>query len=319
MNSSDTQRNEQNESSHGNAADINMSSLVPEWSRIVVSCLIGIAFILGIPGNLLVICLHVKLTTRALTDWMLFYLAVCDVTSLLICAPCFILFHHDLWHKFAAPSWVCKLNYTVMTATFLTSGVTILFLAVYRYKATSYGTLLRSVNQPKGHYLGIGIAACCSFFAAQHFFLVHNNSKGMCVYNDAYKTWRIITYSTGSALCIVMCSVTCMYYIRLFLFFRRWRKVRPITGNDALASDQSRLKSLQTTTVVISVSLVFFLLSMLPVIASVVITALKLRTTMVFFFSRLFFVNNCANPVLYFCLSASFRRAVANCMRNVRQ
>ncbi|KAH3847659.1 hypothetical protein DPMN_089989 [Dreissena polymorpha] len=45
-------------SSQENIADVNLASLVPVWTKIALTTFIGIAFVLGIPGNSFVIFLH---------------------------------------------------------------------------------------------------------------------------------------------------------------------------------------------------------------------------------------------------------------------
>ncbi|KAH3807633.1 hypothetical protein DPMN_135980 [Dreissena polymorpha] len=57
-------------SSHENIADVNLASLVPVWTKVALTAFIGIAFVLGIPGNSFVIFLHVKLQRKTFTDWM---------------------------------------------------------------------------------------------------------------------------------------------------------------------------------------------------------------------------------------------------------
>ncbi|KAH3826426.1 hypothetical protein DPMN_128331 [Dreissena polymorpha] len=74
-------------SSQENISSENLGSLVLVLIKIALAAFIGIAFVLGIPGNYFVILPHVILERKTRTGLMVFHLAACDVISLVACAP----------------------------------------------------------------------------------------------------------------------------------------------------------------------------------------------------------------------------------------
>lgn len=73
-----------------------------------ISMFLGIAVFIGIPGNTMVILVHTKI--REKSDWMIFYIAFCDLLSLFVLPLCIFLFN-GFWALYSFPNFLCKLLY----------------------------------------------------------------------------------------------------------------------------------------------------------------------------------------------------------------
>ena len=56
---------------------------VYDWTKHGLSIFVSISFLLGVPGNSLVVMVHTRIKDKSVTDWMIFYVAVCDILSLI--------------------------------------------------------------------------------------------------------------------------------------------------------------------------------------------------------------------------------------------
>ena len=281
---------------------------VPPWSRQVLSVFIGVAFVLGVPGNCLVVFVKRKLKQRAVTDYMVLNLAICDLTSLLICAPTFITQFNDIY---ILPKELCKLHFVTLTTVLIASNMFIAITALERYvKITRSHSVMLTSTQAMHTWAPVFVFS--SLVSSVLYFGTDSNEAGQCVYIPAGKSiYVVIVTSTAMVVTCISGCIMCFCYIYIAVYlFRRWQNGVNMGGNGIIA--KRRANTLKTTKVLALVTFIFFFSSSLPCIASFSILkhvpTSETSLVILFFVFRCYFINNCVNPMFYMTLDSRFRQ-----------
>ncbi|XP_052761026.1 QRFP-like peptide receptor [Mya arenaria] len=297
-------------------AELMLIDRVPVWCRHFLTTFLAVAFLLGIPGNCLIVKVHYNLKKRSVTDWMVFYLAVSDLCSLSICAPSFIMTNVGVWNMIM-PSWMCKIHFTTANMAFLSSNILIAFTALARVRKTLGKEDLISSKQ--ACYFGIGIIIGSLCFSSIAFILTGNNVNGHCYFIPEMKKLQMYVYIIYVVIALICSVITFVSYGKIVVSLRNWRRIGPGEGNVNNAFNRNYLRSVRSSKIMGVVSFVFVISAVIPGTSLSILMGMNLQINLyltnilIFFFSRIYFINNFANPLLYICMSSSFRRNMFSC------
>ncbi|XP_062399946.1 leukotriene B4 receptor 1-like [Sardina pilchardus] len=283
----------------------NMSSAVQvSVENQVASAVLGVCFILGVPGNLVVVhVLRHKLGGGSFTLWLMLNLAVSDLLTLLT-LPVWI---HTLQHGWSLGSVACKILAHLVYWSLYTSVLCVTLLSVQRYvqvlypqrwtkiKATVHRILLAIVWT-----LG-GLMSCHALVQREVVLL----KDGLLHCRPEYGSdgENIATHLLESLLLFVLpFSILASLYIALH------RRVK-----QTVRSGHKRMKKL-----VFRIIMVFFVLS-IPIHLNNLLTvgAVSSGSQNFLQFTRVTgniagavtFINSCVNPFLYAFSHRTLRRA----------
>lgn len=281
-----------------------------DWTKHSVSIFTGLSFLLGVPGNILVVLVHLRIHVKSVTDWMVFYIAICDIMSL-INAPLYIFQYENNW-TMGFPDFLCKYHFfnlhSVSMASYLFSACMAIerFYKVVASKDIFSMTLTRCIWIPiVGVSFGIGSLTI---------FVVSNNINGHCMFDIsepyiAYISTIEHVMLTSVAFGTTLIMITC--YVRIGVYLIMKMKEINESGTSGNFSKSYR-NTIQTTKMLAVVTCVFLFSANTPYITGLAMVievptedpALSLACVL----TMTFFVNNFFNPFLYMGMSASFRK-----------
>lgn len=268
----------------------------------------GLSFLLGVPGNSLVILVHRTIKDKTVTDWMIFYIAICDIMSLLN-VPLYTLQFQGIWKR-GAPDIFCKYHYLNLNSVSMASYIFCACTAFERYFKVVRSKELFSLKLAK--YVWIPVFLISFGLGAPVVWAVGNNANGNCMF-DTERPLPVSTieYSMMAMVAFSTSIVITICYIRtgVFLYMKR----KEITQFGASTSFmRSYRNTIQTTKMLTILTVVFLFSANVPYISGIYFTTNEPSEeplmSILMFPSLLFFINNFFNPFLYMAMSESFRR-----------
>lgn len=287
---------------------------VYEWSAHTTTIFLSVSFILGIPGNLLVVAVHRKIKEKSVTDWMIFYIAVCDILSLFN-APLYIVQFEKLW-PLGFPNFLCKYHYFNVNSVALASYVCCACTALERYFKVVHSKEAFSIKQAK--CMWIPIALLCFGLGTVSIFAVNNNQNGHCMYDMKARYLTTIEYAIMLFVAVLSSIIMTVCYIRTGVFLLS--KIRTTKRYEASTSfSKSHRNTIQTTKILAIVTIVFLFSANVPYITGVLFSSKEPETepemSIMLFLAITFFINNFINPFLYMAMSAIFRQRTRSLMQ----
>jgi hypothetical protein len=304
-----------------------LASLVPEWCRTVLLVYMCTVFIIGLPGNALVIFAQVKTEKKTTTDWFMTFLASSDILTLCVSVPIYSSVMLELWPSIGS-TFVCRLHHCVIHWTFIAPTIITAMIAVDRvwksksvYQIFTPARALYSCIATCGGTLVVSIAVA---------FTRHNNYKGQCVRDDSRKLLQFVTYAVLVLVILISVCVIVVSYIRILKYLRTrnkmWSGVTSANSNNngAVVStglQQRYCKTIRTTKLLFIVTVVFIALSVIPSIAAIVLAVSEFRKTIhggivLFFTTRLYLMNSCTTPIFYIWLNTAFRTRMLSYLKS---
>lgn len=299
--------------------------LVPEWSKDAVTIFLFIVLFLGVPGNSLVTAVQFKTIRKTATDWFVLFMAICDMISLLFCVPIYIIISQGKW-EYIGSSMLCKFYCYVTLLTFTSTTYLIVAVSLDRLFKTMGSNRFTS---KKAFYTGIIINIMSASWNVQILFSAKVNKYGHCTYD--FERYKIIKYLLGMStiLALLSCVLLLIIYIKIVIEVRKSSKVGIIqinTISNSLNTEQTsvehaqnkknRQRNILTTRVMALVTILFVFSTIIPSISGLVLGLnydLKQSVngrTLLFMLTKLYVLNNCANPLFYVWLYPSFRNKV---------
>lgn len=289
-------------------------SRVPNWCRDVVVGYMLIVFVVGIPGNFLVLVVELNEKRKSVTDWFVLHLAIFDILSLVIMIPFNIIQMFGLWSSFPS-SFGCKFLYWITNALNVSSAILIAFVGLERLSKTTGSFKLLT---PTGAgVLGFLVFCVSAVLASLAFFYGKRNKYGHCIFDPEQRRLSSINYGISTVVVLVAATVTCVSYCKIGSFLRT--KIFPSCYSSRHSQCDASLIQRMTFTMGM-VTMIFILSTVVPSMAALTLSLLQIghyRVGQIFIFLsvRLYMVSNCVNPLLYVYLNTRFRERVVKCLK----
>ena len=277
-----------------------------DYAKVYLTILASISLVLGVPGNILVVLVHINIKDKLVTDWMIFYLAVCDLLSLAV-LPNICIQVLGYW-PIGFPDILCKLHLWHSNAVSMASYVFCACTAMERFVKVCLSKDLFSHRQTQ--FMWIPIGAFCYGLGIFSYITVGNNANGHCMIDKGNPTISAIAYGSVMVTALISSGVMVLCYLGIGLFLlRTMKELTASKTNDNFA--KSYKNTIQMTKVLAIVTFVFLMSANIPyVTAFVAMFHRRLAEpfqTITFMLTMLFMVNNFFNPYLYLGMSTSFR------------
>lgn len=293
-------------------------TLLADWTRHAVTVLIGVAMVIGIPANILVVLVHIRIIGKTITDWMIFYIAVCDIMALLI-GPMFI-FQVQGFSGYIYPlsSVVCKLYYMDSNSVSMAAYMFCACTALERYHKVVLSKEIFTYNQAR--FIWVPIVLISFGFGSLMFWAVKAADNGVCKYNINRRSLVITEYILITLITVISSLVMALCYIWVGIFLLgKMKQILQSENSDSFMS--SYKNTIQTTKMLAIITVVFFLSSNVPYGLGIFIAINSPPKTepekgTVYFLTTISFVNNFFNPILYMIMSSTFRQRSIDVLRS---
>lgn len=280
---------------------------VYEWTKHAVCGFMGISFLLGIPGNTVVVIVHYRIQEKTVTDWMIFYIAACDIMSLTN-VPMYITQFEGFW-PLGFPRFLCKYHYFSVNSSSMASYLFCACTAVERYYKVVYSKEIFSLTVVR--LLWIPVFLISFAIGSIVVFAVDHNPNGHCMYDLKVRYLSTIEYACLLFVAFVSSMIMSFCYIRTGLFLKKKMKERVKYGVNSGFS-KSYQSTIQTTKMLAIVTIIFMFSANVPYISGVMFSSRRPSTepamSILISLALAFFINNFCNPFLYMSMSASFRK-----------
>jgi hypothetical protein len=320
---------------------VGLAALVPQWCRSVLLCFITLVFFTGLPANAMIIFVHFKTKTKTVTEWFVAILAISDILSLIVCLPIYVMIMKQWWPSYGS-SFGCKLHFFILYLTYMTSVIIIASIAVDRlWKSKTVKQLLSPKSAIYCCLLAFGYSAAFGIILT---FGTGNNHAGECMFDTTKGMYLKISIIVNIVTTTLACVIIVYCYVRIVIILRTKSKIT--TASSILPTSTSRINltprihpgqnvlnqagqfamsassvnsryriALRTTKLMFIVTLVFIVSTIIPMIATVGLIYTEYRDNsigkiMMFFLTRLYIFNNCANPYFYIWLSKTIQTRV---------
>lgn len=277
-----------------------------EGTKIGASVFVSFSFAVGVPGNILVMLVHKNIKEKTVTDWMIFYIAVCDVMSL-VNVPSYVSQYQDYWSIYSYPNFLCKAHYFNLNSVSMASYICTACTAMERYFKVLLSKEIFSSSKAKYIWIPIFITAYAA--GAPTLWVINNNDNNRCMYDMKVRYLATIEYGILLFTAVVASVVMTVCYIKIGLFLMR--KIREMSSATFAKSYKS---TVHTTKMLAIVTGVFLFSSNVPYIAGLMMSIKKPDTepemSLTVIFGITFFFNTFFNPILYLGMSPTFRQRV---------
>jgi hypothetical protein len=305
---------ERNETKKG-VEKLALYDIVPEWSIWMVTIFIVTAFLIGLPGNILVVLVQIRNAKKNVTDWFVTFLAASDIVILSVCVPASAVMYTGAWKKYGFVLW-CRLFLFIQYGSLMFSTMLIVNTGIDRYIKTMNKHFY---TRRKALYSSLGILLASMFVGAPNLAMGTHNSAGQCVINPASQKIHLALYIILLVVEVVSLLATTFIYTRIVLTIKRSMKVvhhAPPSapsqhGNSSVF--RNRIRALKTTKTMGAITLTAMISAWLPGIGAVFLSSTnndataQARNTAVFFLLHLHFFNTFSNPLFYFYMHSAFR------------
>ncbi|KAH3870833.1 hypothetical protein DPMN_034024 [Dreissena polymorpha] len=305
--------NDTNQIAQDKIPEAPLRTLTPDEFVHGLIAFIALAMLLGLPGNVLVVLVHRRIKTPTATDWVVFYLASCDICSLVVCGPSYILKMTKLWNNFM-PSFLCSFHFTILHTCFIASTCLITVVAVVRRSVMN--TDREPISARTSKLIGTIVIFVSIGLGSPSFILTKNTPSGFCYYDNQKAQLQTIVYGVYLLIILISNAITCACYVSIIPKLRNAARVAP-TDSDIINTAFVRIRraAIKATICLALVSVVFFFSTAAPLTVVTVLNASNhnvgvVVNTLTFFFSRLYFMNTFANPLIYFWINNGFRQRV---------
>ncbi|KAH3875557.1 hypothetical protein DPMN_038825 [Dreissena polymorpha] len=305
--------NDTNETSHDTALENPLLNLTPEGFVHGLLAFIALAMLLGLPGNFLVVLVHWRIKTPTATDWVVFYIAVCDICSLIVCGPSFILSMTKLWNLFM-PSIMCSFHFMIVHTCFIASTFLIAVSAVICRSVMINNREPMSARTSK--LFGAFVIFCSIGLGSPAIVLHKNTPSGFC-YNDKQKAQlQTIVFAVYLLITLISNAITSVCYLNIIPKICNATRVAPTdldNVNDVFV--RTRRAAIKVSICLALVSVVFLFSTVVPLVVATLLSASNHNVgvavnTLIFVLSRLYFMNNFTNPLIYLFINRRFRHRV---------
>ena len=285
-----------------------------DWIKLFSTVFVSSAFILGMPGNILVVLVHIGIKDKCVTDWMIFYLAVCDLLSLIV-LPSFVCQLLGYW-SIGFPDILCKLHLWNSNSVSMCSYLFCACTAMERFVKVCLSRDLFTIRQAE--LIWVPICAVCYGVGILSFLTVGNNPNGHCMVDLEQMALSAIAFGSVMVTALVASVIMTFCYICIGVYLlRKMQELTKSKTNDSFA--KSYKSTIQKTKMLAIVTVVFLISANAPYITTFTLMLNPVTEepaiSLIFLLTMLFCVNNFFNPYLYLVMSTSFRRRALAVLR----
>lgn len=277
---------------------------IHDGTKIGASIFVCLSFVLGVPGNILVVLVHKNIKDKTTADWMIFYIAVCDILSL-INAPSYVCQFQGYWSTYNFPRFLCKLHYFSLNSVSMAAYIFTALTAVERYFKVVASKEIFDSGKVRCIWIPVFFTAylsCCPTL-----WVTTSNANNHCMYDISLRFLATIQYAivlfTSFSASIIM--ITC--YIRVCVFL-----VLKMREMSSTALVKNYKMTIHTTKMLAIVTVAFLFSSNAPYIAGFLMSLNKPNKepemSLTVLFGIAFYFNTFFNPFLYLVMSATFRQ-----------
>ena len=190
------------------------------WAKTTAFVLLGVAFLVGCPGNIVLLMLFLK-QVKTTTKWVIITIASTDLVYFLVHAPTYVIYKHPNLFFHIRGSVFCKLYYFVFFS--LSTCLTILFdfLAVDRFVKISHPHS-RMLIEERSKYICRGKVLVSPFFAIPHLIVNHRVSLTRCTLPNNTLTTTLTTFRYILSACSLI--HLSLLYIKIVCTIQRRRQ-----------------------------------------------------------------------------------------------
>lgn len=286
---------------------------VSTWTAHAMAIFISVSLILGLQGNCLVVAVHRKIKVKTVTDWMIFYIAVCDIFTL-INLPLYILQFEKIWSS-GFPNFLCKIHYFSCNSIAMASYVWCSCTALERYQKVARSKEALTITQAK--YIWIPVFFVCFGLGTVSIFAVNNNENGHCMYDMKVRYLSTIQYVIMLFVATLTSIVMISCYVRMGVFLLK--KIRETKYTKSTSFSKSHRGTIKLTKMLAIVTVVFLFSANFPYIVGVTFTSKRPDTepimSIMFSVTGSSVINNFINPFLYLAMSRIFRKRTRELFR----
>ena len=194
-----------------------------DWVRYIIMIFMTAIFVVGVPGNGLVIIGQCKLTNKTSTDVYILNLAVVDCLCAGINAPVYLLRHSGYAWISVASGFVCKLHYTLIFTSNVSSAFLLAAIAIDRIILTCHSGRYSDATLLLRAKFGCAIISLFSviYSSGCFSFITFNETSYMCM--PKMSTLSLFTLlNTGLLLIfIIIFFVTSYCYTKISIAIHR--------------------------------------------------------------------------------------------------
>ena len=294
---------------------------VPDWCIYVslVYCLV--VWIIGVPGNLVILRVMYSVKHKSSTDVFVLCLAISDLMAIVANMPTHLVFDIKRWTH-VGPDVLCKIHNFLFVFTFISSELLFTLIGIDRYVKV-FRPRCRNVFEKRAVFVSVFVFMLSIFVAVRRGIISELDSFGECQFHSASPTQENNLQSTinlvGIALPVI---VICISYLRIGI--RLQKVVQPVgisTISDRLVSPKlnvnsyRNLKLLSTSKALACMS---FMYLGFTVVSSMIAQCMYLSrlcltdigAVITFIFARLYYVNACNNPYIFSHMNSEFNNRV---------
>ena len=281
---------------------------VHQTTKHVASAFVSISFLLGVPGNILVLLEHIRMTRKLTVDWMIFYMAVCDILSLMV-LPVFIVQIQGYWAEIGLPEVLCKLHIFNSNSASMSSYFFCACTALERFYKVVLSKDLFSIRQAQ--FIWLPGFMMCYGLGLSSFLTVTNNANGHCMVDVNKRTVSMVAYGSVMVIALVSSLIMTVCYLGIGVFLLR--RTKELSQSCLNVNFVRRYQStILMTKMLAFVTIIFLLSADIPYITGFSIMIVNPNKepvrSLIFFLSISFVVNNFINPFLYYNMNSSFRQ-----------
>lgn len=301
-----------------NTVDVTEINCEPAWC-IYPNCIYLLTvFCTGLVGNLVVQRVMFTVRNKSSTDVYVTFLSASDLLTILTNIPLHLVIDFKLWLTVGS-NIGCKIHFFLYVFTFTSSGMYFALIGIDRYLK-----IFKSFNNSILHkhpvivaYLALLLSCVTAFLRA---LLSGNNENGRCRFNVNDSPLSYVHTFINGIIYMLTSAIICIAYFRIVLRMRRvvYPVSDPLEKHDTNSVGQHTSTNLRNFKVLSSsralavMSILFLGFTILPTVLAAILSASSVYytetgTLVTFVLSRLYYVNVCINPYIYFKMNSEFR------------
>ena len=273
-----------------------------------VTVMLLAVFVIGIPGNTVLILTLVSQKTKSSIDIFILNLSIVDLTTVVMNIPVYVSYYTGLW-SYIGSTALCKIHHTVFGITYVESMMIFCIISIDRYYRICKRKQIKQRHAVLISMINLFFSIVVTIVPA---ILSGNNPNGDCLrFTRSTPAVRI----QQTVIIVILMTITVVIFICQTCVLRKMRQVTH--GDNAIqvatitGPSTRTVRVVQTTTMLAVVTIFYMLFTLFPAIIGAALVAITQRYPgILFMMSKLCFINTCINPIFYMAMNTSLRQRV---------